>query len=59
MDVNVITFSADCIIIGDGEPVVDQFDFDSKEAVFTKLKSICQPLKVALCALSYRWSTNC
>jgi hypothetical protein len=27
MDVNVITFSADCTIIGDDEPVVAQFDF--------------------------------
>jgi hypothetical protein len=26
MDVNVITFSADCTIVGDDEPVVAQFD---------------------------------
>jgi hypothetical protein len=38
MDVNVITFSADCTIIGDDEPVVAQFDFGPKEATFTKPK---------------------
>jgi hypothetical protein len=27
MDVNVITFSADCTIVGEDEPVVAQFDF--------------------------------
>jgi hypothetical protein len=59
MDVNVITFLVDCTIIGDGEPVVDRFDFGSKEAAFTKLKRIGQPLKVALCARSHRWSTDC
>jgi hypothetical protein len=36
MDVNVITFSADCTIVGDDEPVVAQFDFGPKEAAFTK-----------------------
>jgi hypothetical protein len=30
MDVNIITFSADCTIIGDDEPVVAQFDFGPK-----------------------------
>jgi hypothetical protein len=30
MDVNVITFSADCTIVGDDEPVVAQFDFGPK-----------------------------
>ena len=34
MDVNVITFSADCTIIDDDEPVVAQFDFGPKEAAF-------------------------
>jgi hypothetical protein len=38
MDVNVITFSVDCTIIGDDEPVVAQFDFGPKEATFTKPK---------------------
>ena len=36
MDINVITFSADYIIIGQGEEEVTQFDFGPKEAVFTK-----------------------
>ena len=36
MDVNVITFSADCTIVGDDEPVVAQFDFSPKEVAFTK-----------------------
>jgi hypothetical protein len=31
MDVNIITFSADCTIIGDDEPVVAQFDFCPKK----------------------------
>jgi hypothetical protein len=30
MDINVITFSADCTIIGDDEPVIAQFDFGPK-----------------------------
>ena len=38
LDVNVITFSADCTIVGDDEPVVAQFDFGPKEAAFTKPK---------------------
>jgi hypothetical protein len=38
MDVNVITYSADCTIVGDDEPVVAQFDFGPKEATFTKPK---------------------
>jgi hypothetical protein len=31
MDVNVITFSADCTIVGDDEPIVAQFDFGPKK----------------------------
>jgi hypothetical protein len=31
MDINVITFSADCTIVGDDEPVVAQFDFGPKK----------------------------
>jgi hypothetical protein len=46
MDVNVITFSADCTIIGDGEPVVAQFDFGPKEATFTKPKESINHLKL-------------
>jgi hypothetical protein len=34
MDVNVITFSADCTIVCDDEPIVAQFDFGPKEAAF-------------------------
>jgi hypothetical protein len=45
MDVNVITFSADCTIVGDDEPVVAQFDFGPKEAVFTKPKESINHLK--------------
>jgi hypothetical protein len=45
MDVNVITFSADCTIIGDDEPVVAQFDFGPKEAAFTKPKESVNHLK--------------
>jgi hypothetical protein len=45
MDVNVITFSADCTIIGDDEPVVAQFDFGPKEAAFTKPKEPLNHLK--------------
>jgi hypothetical protein len=45
MDVNVITFSADCTIVGDDEPVVAQFDFDPKEAAFTKPKESVNHLK--------------
>jgi hypothetical protein len=45
MDVNVITFSADCTIIGDDEPVVAQFDFGPKEAAFTKPKELINHLK--------------
>jgi hypothetical protein len=39
MDVNVITFSADCTIVGDNEPIIAQFDFGPKEAAFTKPKN--------------------
>jgi hypothetical protein len=45
MDINVITFSADCNIIGDDEPVVVQFDFGPKEAAFTKPKESGNHLK--------------
>jgi hypothetical protein len=45
MDVNVITFSADCTIVGDDEPVVAQFDFGPKEAAFTKPKESVNHLK--------------
>jgi hypothetical protein len=45
MDVNVITFSADCTIVGDDEPVVAQFDFGPKEAAFTKTKESVNHLK--------------
>jgi hypothetical protein len=45
MDINVITFSADCTIIGDDEPVVAQFDFAPKEAAFTKPKESVNHLK--------------
>jgi hypothetical protein len=45
MDVNVITFSADCTIIGDDEPVVAQFDFGPKEVAFTKPKESVNHLK--------------
>jgi hypothetical protein len=46
MDVNVITFSADCTIVGDDEPVfVAQFDFGPKEATFTKPKESVNHLK--------------
>jgi hypothetical protein len=45
MDVNVITFSADCTIIGDDEPVVAHFDFGPKEAAFTKPKESVNHLK--------------
>jgi hypothetical protein len=38
MDVNIITFSTDCAIISDNEPVIAQFDFGPKEATFTKPK---------------------
>jgi hypothetical protein len=45
MDVNVITFSTDCTIVGDDEPVVAQFDFGPKEAAFTKPKESVNHLK--------------
>jgi hypothetical protein len=44
-DVNIITFSADCTIIGDDEPVVAQFDFGPKKAAFTKPKESVNHLK--------------
>jgi hypothetical protein len=45
MDINVITFSADCTIVGDDEPVVAQFDFGPKEAAFTKPNELVNYLK--------------
>jgi hypothetical protein len=45
MNVNVITFSVDCTIIDDDEPVVAQFDFGPKEATFTKPKESVNHLK--------------
>jgi hypothetical protein len=44
MDINVITFSANCII-GNDEPVVAQFDFGPKEVAFTKPKELVNHLK--------------
>jgi hypothetical protein len=38
MDVNAITFFADCTIVGNDQPIVAQFDFGPKEATFTKPK---------------------
>jgi hypothetical protein len=46
MDVNVITFSVDCTIFGDDEPIVAQFDFGPKEATFTKPKESVNHLKL-------------
>jgi hypothetical protein len=45
MDVNVITFSPDCTIVSDDEPIVAQFDFGPKEAAFTKPKESVNHLK--------------
>jgi hypothetical protein len=45
MDVNVITFSIDCTIDDDDEPVVAQFNFNPKEAAFTKPKESVNHLK--------------
>jgi hypothetical protein len=45
MDINVITFSTDCNIIGDDEPVVAQLDFGPKEVAFTKPKESVNHLK--------------
>jgi hypothetical protein len=45
MDVNVITFFADCTIVGDDEHVIAQFDFGPKEAAFTKPKESVNHLK--------------
>jgi hypothetical protein len=45
LDVNVITFSADCTIVGDDELIVAQFDFGPKEAAFTKPKETVNYLK--------------
>jgi hypothetical protein len=45
MDVNIITFSTDCTIIDDNEPVIAQFDFGPKEVAFTKPKESVNHLK--------------
>jgi hypothetical protein len=45
MDINVITFSAYCTIVGDDELVVAQFDFGPKEVAFTKPKESVNHLK--------------
>jgi hypothetical protein len=45
MDVNIITFSAVCTIVGDDEPIVAQFDFGPKEVAFTKPKESVNHLK--------------
>jgi hypothetical protein len=46
MDVNVIiTFSTNCTIVGDDEPIVAQFDFGPKEAAYTKPKELINHLK--------------
>jgi hypothetical protein len=45
MDINVITFSVDCTIVGDDEPIITQFDFGPKEATFTKPKESVNHLK--------------
>jgi hypothetical protein len=45
MDINVITFSTDCTIVGDDEPIVAQFDFSPKEVAFTKPKESVNHLK--------------
>jgi hypothetical protein len=45
MDVNIITFSAACTIVGDDEPVVVQFYCGPKEAAFTKPKESVNHLK--------------
>jgi hypothetical protein len=45
MDVNVITFSANYTILDDDEPIVAQFNFGPKEAVFIKPKESVNHLK--------------
>jgi hypothetical protein len=45
MDVNIITFFANCTIVSDDKPVVAQFDFGPKEAAFTKPKESINHLK--------------
>jgi hypothetical protein len=45
MDINMITFSVDCTIVGDDERIVAQFDFGPKEAAFTKPKESVNHLK--------------
>ena len=48
MDINVITFSIDCTIVDDDEPVVAQFDFGPKETAFTKPNESVNHLKPLL-----------
>jgi hypothetical protein len=55
IDVNVIKFSTYYTIISDDESAIAQFDFGS----IHQAKRISQSLKAALCAWSYRWSTDC
>jgi hypothetical protein len=45
MDVNVITFSADCTFVGNDELVVAEYDFGPREAAFTKPKESVNHLK--------------
>jgi hypothetical protein len=45
MNINLITFSVDCTIVGDDELVVAQFDFGPKEVAFTKPKESVNHLK--------------
>jgi hypothetical protein len=45
MDVIVITFSVDCTIVGDNDPIIAQFDFGPKEVAFTKPKESVNHLK--------------
>jgi hypothetical protein len=45
IDVIVITFSADCTIVGDNDPIIAQFDFGPKEVAFTKPKESVNHLK--------------
>jgi hypothetical protein len=45
MDVNVNMFTTDCIIIGDDEPIISQYNFGPKEVAFTKPKESANHLK--------------
>lgn len=46
MEINVITFLADYDIISDNEPMMAQFDFGPKDAVFTRPKESVNHLKL-------------